>query len=245
MSLLSLHNEETRKKPNGACDTALDAGNGCCVSGNGRPEEPMAGDHAGCSNAVPTPSRQTLIEQWENDFRPLLGDSPRWEGFKLIAADQLERESPVILETGTLRKPGDWKGDGQSTRAWDWIIRNKGGMGVSVDIDMPSVNVAQRLCPSVHCVCWDSVSFLRTWITPPTLLYLDSRDWGPGAEIASCMHQVAELTACWERLPSGCLVASDDSHSPDQGKPALTRRLLHMLNIEPILDSYIVVWRKP
>lgn len=196
-----------------------------------------------------TPS---LVEQWENDFRPLLGDSPRWDGFKLIAADQLEREVVGILETGTCRKPGDWAGDGQSTRVWNWIIghmnaaRDRSAIGISVDVEMASVETSQKLAPHMHVFCHDSISFLRGYIPfQPTLLYLDSRDWGPGAEVTSCMHQVAELAAIWERLPSGCLIASDDSHNADQGKPALTRRLLHVLNIEPILDSYIVVWRKP
>ena len=183
---------------------------------------------------------------WGNEFKPLLGDSPRWEGFSLIVGDQLGRETVGIIETGTCRKPGDWAGDGQSTRVWDWILAHKPGIGVSVDVELAAVELSQKLCPRMHVVCQDSVSFLRGYIPfAPTLVYLDSRDWGPGAEIASCMQQVAELAAIWERLPSGCLVASDDSHNPDQGKPALTRRLLHILGIEPILDSYIVVWQKP
>src|ERR1700676_1318143 len=193
-------------------------------------------------SAPATVLEPSLYAQWERDFWPCLGESPRWEGFKLIVADQLERKVPGIMETGTLRKPGDWSGDGQSTRVWDWVINHKPGWAVSVDIDMQAVNVAQRLCPNVHVVCFDSVAFLRTWISEITLLFLDSRDWGPGAEVCSCMQQVAELAAIWERLPSGCLIASDDSHNEQQGKPALTRQLLRMIGIEPILDSYIVVW---
>lgn len=187
-----------------------------------------------------------LLENWENDFYSLLGDTPRWEGLKLIVADQLAREKVGIIETGTCRTPGDWKGDGQSTRVWDWVLERKGGAGVSVDIDMGAVKTARKLSKNMHCVCQDSVSFLRGhWGFEPTLLYLDSRDYHPGEEALSCIHQVAELAAAWERLPAGCLIASDDSHDEDHGKPALTRRFLKNLSIEPIHDSYIVVWRKP
>lgn len=191
-------------------------------------------------------SKNDLFARWEAEFQPLLGSTARWEGFSFIAKDQLEREKVWIVETGTCRHPGDWNGDGQSTRVWDWIVAQKGGIGVSVDCEMASVETAQRLAPHMHVFCQDSVSFLRGYLPyKPTLLYLDSRDWGPGAEIQACMQQVAELAAIWDWLPPGCLVASDDSHSPDQGKPALTRRLLHILGIEPVLDSYIVCWRKP
>ena len=179
-------------------------------------------------------------------FEAVLGHTPRWEGFSLIVGDQLERERVGIIETGTCRKPGDWAGDGQSTRVWDWVLSRKPGVAVSVDVEMASVETAQKCCTRVHCVCQDSVTFLRGYIPfVPTLLYLDSRDWGPGAEVASCMQQVAELAACWERLPAGCLIASDDSHNLRQGKPTLSRQLLKVLGIEPILESYIVVWRKP
>lgn len=198
------------------------------------------------SGAVPT--TPSLVEQWENDFEPLLGDSPRWEGFHLIAADQLGRDSVGILETGTCRKPGDWVGDGQATRIWDWIVAKKQGFGYSVDIDIAAVQTSQRLAPHMHVVCQDSISFLRGHIPfSPSLLYLDSCDYpqDPITRVNSCMHQAGELSAIWARLPSGCLIASDDSFDANNGKPAITRRILSALGIEPILDSYIVVWKKP
>ena len=192
------------------------------------------------------PEVQEQVTAFEEEFEARLGSTPRWEGLKFLVADLLERPRPVIVETGTCRKPGDWSGDGCATVVWNWVAERKQGLAISVDVDATSCDVARRVCPSVHVVCADSPSFLRGFLPfAVDLLYLDSRDWGPGAELESCMHQVAELSAIWERLPSGCLIASDDSHSQDMGKPALTRRLLAILGIQPILDSYIVVWRKP
>jgi len=186
-----------------------------------------------------------VLDEFVEAF-PQLRGTARWEGLSYLVGELLERPRPVILETGTCRKPGDWTGDGCATSVWNWVVERKNGMAISVDVDASSCDVARRICPKVHVVCADSPSFLRGFMPfALDLLYLDSRDWGPGAELEACMHQVAELSAIWERLPSGCLIASDDSHSKDLGKPALTRRLLSILGIEPVLDSYIVVWKKP
>ena len=193
--------------------------------------------------------RVGLFESFVAEFEPLLGHTPRWEGFCFIVRELLSRDTLRILETGTLRKVGNWAGDGCSTKIWDWIKEHKVGdtQVVSVDSSRAACTIAQAECPHVHVMHEDSIVYLRQ--TNPKLkldlLYLDSYDYHPGLELNACMHQVAELAAIWERLPSGCLIASDDSHNSMQGKPVLTRRLLSMLFIEPLLDSYIVVWKKP
>lgn len=190
----------------------------------------------------------TLFDQWKAEHELLLGDSNRWEAFCYIVKDQLEREKPCILETGTLRNVGNWKGDGQSTRVWDWIARKKKGFVASVDFDSNAYSLARMECQHSHIVCQDSISFLRTWMPiAPTLLYLDSIEWGITREqnLTCWMQQVGELAAAWDKLPSGCLIASDDSASRDVGKPVLTRRLFEALNIQPELDTWIAVWRKP
>jgi len=170
---------------------------------------------------------------WEEEFRPLLGKSTRWEGFKRIMADQLGREKCFILETGTLREPGNWRGDGQSTRLWQWLIENHQAFAISVDADVKACMLASRECPNVRVELGDSVAFMRGFMPfPLTLVYLDS---------IGGMHQLAELAALWEKIPSGCLIASDDSPK----KPELTRKLLSAMGIEPEYDDYIVVWRKP
>jgi hypothetical protein len=190
----------------------------------------------------------SLPERWEAEFRPLLGTSDRWEGFCYIMRDQLERDKPVIVETGTLREPGNWKGDGQSTRLWQWVAEQKDGISISVDKDFKACELARRECNKVHVVCNDSVTFLRGFLPfPISLLYLDSIEWGFTKE--SCvdcwMNQVAELASIWHWLPSGCLIASDDNQTVDRGKPVLTRKIFDALGLQPVYDGYIVVWKKP
>lgn len=191
----------------------------------------------------------SLFEKWEAYFKPLLGHTLRWEGFRHIVKDQLERERPVIIETGTLREPGNWDGDGCSTALWNWLAGYAEAYVVSVDL---VIETAQHFCWNVKAVRGDSVSFLRNWMTldlslpaPISLLYLDSYDYTHGNEVNAAMHQVAELAAIWERLPAGCLIASDDNAGPGKGKAALLRGLLEMLHIQLEVDSHIVVWRKP
>lgn len=190
------------------------------------------------------------LAAFDKAFWPLLQNSLRWEGLRYIAEDQLGRKSYEIgiVETGTCRAPGNWDGDGCATKIWDWIVGTAGGWACSVDIDIHACLAAQEFCPHVQVVCADSVSFLRGILPgPPTLLYLDSFDYPEPIEQrkASMMHQAAELASVYAKLPSGCLIASDDSIAVDHGKPGLTRRLLSAFGIEPVVDSYIVVWRKP
>ena len=185
-------------------------------------------------------------QQWVEEFKPLLGVTPRLEGFCYLVRVLLQREKPVIIETWTLRELDNWVGDGQSTRIWDWVVRKTGGQAVSGDCSWEACNLAELACPNVGIFKVDSVVWLReAGFGKPSLLYLDSYDYHLGQELNACMHQVAELAAIWDRLPSGCLIASDDSHGPNAGKPALTRRVFQALGIEPVVDGYIVVWRKP
>ena len=171
----------------------------------------------------------TLLDRWEGEYKPLLGDTDRWEGFSFLIGELLKIPRPVIIETGALREPGNWRGDGQSTHLWNWVVKNHGGMAVTVDARLETCWKASRECPQVSVVCQDSVTFLRGWLPYKVdLLYLDSEE--------NPWTQVAELGAIWDRLPVGCLIASDDAPS----KAKFTRKLLP----EPILDSYICVWKK-
>lgn len=171
-----------------------------------------------------------LYEQWESEFKPLLGKSKRWEGFCYILKDQLSREQVVILETGSLRESGNWKLDGQSTRLWQWIRERKPGIAVSVDVDARAQHLTYQECHPVHAVCQDSVTFMRGFLPfAVTLLYLDS---------AECpWNTLAELASIYERLPTGCLIASDDAPT----KATLISKVLPT----PELDGYVTVWRKP
>lgn len=188
----------------------------------------------------------TLLEQFEDKWKPFLGDTQRWAAFSFIAADLLAKPNPVIVETGTLRQPGNFRGDGQSTRLWDWIAEKTGGLAISTDIDLDYCRTAARLCPNVRVNQGDSVTFLRGYLPAGIdLLYLDAFDYSEGQEISSMMHHAAELAAVWDQLPSGALISIDDCIGHGSGKHALVAAMFRFLGIKPEIESYISVWRRP
>ena len=181
------------------------------------------------------------LKEFDKKFKAVLGGSQRWVGFRYIVEDQLKREQVRIVETGSLRDPENWVGDGCSTRIWDWLSTET----MSFDTDWRATETTKDYCRSVKAITGDSVRVLREIPPCVTLLYLDSYDYSPGKEALAAMHQLAELAAAWEYLPHGCLIASDDNFGPEKGKGVLVRLVLNMLGIRPELEGYIVVWRKP
>ena len=71
-------------------------------------------------------------EQFERFFLPRLGR--RADGFAAIfKAFQSHHERPFIIETGCLRIPGNWDGDGQSSFMFDALVRDRHGVLLSID----------------------------------------------------------------------------------------------------------------
>ena len=47
---------------------------------------------------------RTLLDEFDDEFYPKLGNTRRWPAFRYIAERLLAIESPFILETGCLRQ---------------------------------------------------------------------------------------------------------------------------------------------
>jgi hypothetical protein len=114
-------------------------------------------------------------------------------------------------------------------------------------MDINPANCAMAASQVYHfkVACVDSVVGLRTMVTPATidLLYLDSYDLTE--TIDSPLHHLAELASVYAQLPSGCLIAVDDCVDEQHGKHLYVRDFLSRLGVEPVLRSYVTVWRKP
>jgi SAM-dependent methyltransferase len=186
------------------------------------------------------------LAEFDRAFKSKVGENHRWAGFKTIAYYLLAKQEPVhIAETGCARQEHNWSGDGQSTQVWNWIIERTGGSLVSFDIDPKAVAYAKSVAPLADVRCIDSVQGLRMMPKPEQLdfLYLDSFDLTDG--IDSPTHHLAELTAIYPRLKSGCIIAVDDCKSEMHGKHRFVRDWLMILGVRPVLESYVTVWRKP
>lgn len=188
-----------------------------------------------------------LLDKFVKDFEPLYGkDDLRWQSFKFIAEQLLSLGRPVvIIETGSMRRPGSWNSDGCATMVWDWIARETRGIAVSIDIEPSASDTVRRACPHTRAITMDSIPALRGFLPSPIdLLYLDSYDYSPGLAIESIFHQIGELGAAWSKLPEGCLIASDDCQADNSGKHVGTKIILNAMGMQPVCSGYISVWKK-
>jgi hypothetical protein len=195
----------------------------------------------------------SFLPIYDRDFAPRL--EVRSAGFRAIFA-ALEESVPAagfrIVETGSLRTPGNWQGDGQSTRLFDAFVCFHGGSVVTFDLD-PAAALAVRQCCSAltTAVTGDSVAHLhalrRAGGAPIDCLYLDSLDLDPADPMRSALHHLKELTVAWPLLASGAIVAIDDNPQGDErmpfGKGLLVDDLLHHLGCELLHPGYQHVWR--
>ena len=83
--------------------------------------------------------------QFLEHFQPRLGK--RADGFAALFAASANRQArPLIIETGCLRIPGNWEGDGQSSFMFDALVRARNGHFFSLDILPESIDTARRAC---------------------------------------------------------------------------------------------------
>jgi hypothetical protein len=195
------------------------------------------------------PNSQKLYQgrsAFQNAFGHHFGYGGRVPAFELICERLAAQGAPlIIVETGCVRQEGNWIGDGQSTRIWDWLVSEHGGMLTSIDIDESACETAMRLTENCRAICADSVETLQelTYIPHVNLLYLDSYDWD--GTNAAAEHHLRELGACWDRLEPGCTIAVDDCFSETSGKGSEILRHLAAAGVFPLQIGYITVWEKP
>lgn len=89
------------------------------------------------------------------------------------------RDDYRIVETGCLREPGSWRGDGQSTALFDAFVIHDGGRVQSVDLDPAAVRAARSVVgPRTDVCCADSLEFL--WALEPGPIVVDDDCGGRG-----------------------------------------------------------------
>jgi hypothetical protein len=191
-----------------------------------------------------------FAQQFERFFRPRLGR--RADGFAAIfeALGGAGREL-LVIETGCMRIPGNWDGDGQSTFLFDALARDCGGVVVSVDVTPESLDTARRACSlATQLILGDSVAVLhalaRLAPRPASLLYLDSYDLDVANPLPSAIHHALELMAAGPLLGPGTLVCVDDyGIGADGGKGMIVDRFFANVAAPVVYSGYQKVWRVP
>ena len=177
----------------------------------------------------------------------------RAHGFNLVFAylESLGQTEYHIIETGTLRNPGNWK-DGQSARLFTEFVDYHTGSVRSVDIDPAAVDSARAAIASdrFKSTCEDSVLYLSTQIDLDRvdLFYLDSYDVKWNDDHLSADHHLREFLTIEPHLKPGAIVVIDDNSrflnsNQRTGKGHYIADYLETKEIRPIYDAYQIIYR--
>jgi hypothetical protein len=191
---------------------------------------------------------QPFEVQFRDFYQPRL--AKRADGFTALFAALAERHPrPLIIETGCLRIPGNWEGDGQSTFMFDALVRTNGGHFFSIDILPESIDTARRACSSAtNLICNDSVAALyalsQLLPSPAALVYLDSYDLDIDDPMPSAVHHALELAAVRPLIGPGTLVCVDDYAvgSTAGGKGMILDKFFASIPAEVLYSGYQRIW---
>jgi len=156
-----------------------------------------------------------------------------------------------IIETGTLRTPGNWM-DGQSARLFTEFVDLYGGQMRSVDIDSQACESARGSIVSTNFSVThsDSVAWLQqqTDLDQVDLFYLDSYDVDWNDDTASAQHHLMEFQTIEPHLKPGAVVAIDDNscwvnNNRRTGKGRAIVEYLYDQGHLPILDEYQIIFQ--
>lgn len=177
----------------------------------------------------------------------------RGHGFQVILEklEEINRDFYTIVETGTLRKEGNFGGDGQSTLIWDEFVNFYDGMVVSFDIDERACTVSDRVTSDkTFVINEDSIKGLSCNIIGKfgniDLLYLDSYDVDFSNPLPSSLHHLRELEVVWNSWNShdktyGTIIAVDDNKR-GKGKGQLVSEFLEERGYFKFLDDYQIAY---
>jgi hypothetical protein len=156
-----------------------------------------------------------------------------------------------IVETGTLRIPGNWM-DGQSARLFTEFVDLYDGQVRSVDIDSVACESARNSISSANfsVAHSDSVTWLQqqTDLDQVDLFYLDSYDVDWNNDTDSANHHLKEFQVIEPFIRPGTVVAIDDNSrwvasNKRTGKGRVVVEYLESQGQVPIYDEYQIVFQ--
>lgn len=187
-----------------------------------------------------------FFDVFDREFDRLLGHRAATSRAAYVELLAHARGPIVIVETGCVRAPGNWAGDGQSTIILDHLAAAMSGRVWSVDISSEAVAVASSLTSeNVSVICGDSVEFLSRFDHPIDFLYLDSLDLDANSPLVAAHHHLFELCAASRNLRAGSIVMVDDTwqlHGRPFGKGMLIAEYMDKIGAELICEGYQSAW---
>lgn len=208
----------------------------------------------------------TWLDHYRRIYYPLL--NIQFDGVRGVLADGLynravgfdvifrlllsQKQSNFnIVETGTLRTPGNWM-DGQSARLFTEFVDLYGGQMRSVDIDSTACEAARNSIVSTNfsVSLSDSVEYLKSLddLDQVDLFYLDSYDVDWNNDTDSADHHLKEFMVIEPFIREGVIVAIDDNsrwvhNNRRTGKGRAIVEYLETQGHLPILDEYQIIFQ--
>jgi hypothetical protein len=205
-------------------------------------------------------------ERFENQYKPFLNVNvsakkrglvaslyQRATGFEIILTELLKIRNTgfKIIETGSTRKPNNWK-DGNSGVLFADFVKHHRGSVRSVDINQAAVDAANAFIDPVYHLaeCSDSVTWLQQQadLNQVDLFYLDSYDVDWHNDQPSAEHHLREFLVIEPHLKPGVIVAIDDNsrlleHNARTGKGRRIVEYLEQKGIHPLYDDYQIIYK--
>ena len=169
--------------------------------------------------------------------------------FRLLLNQKQSRFN--IIETGTLRTPGNWM-DGQSASLFTEFVDLYDGQMRSVDIDLVACTAARDtiISKNFSVTHSDSVAWLESLadLDQVDLFYLDSYDVDWNNDTASADHHLKEFKIIQPFIRTGVIVAIDDNsrwvnNNRRTGKGRAIVQYLESQGHFPILDEYQIIFQ--
>lgn len=205
-------------------------------------------------------------DRFENQYKPFLNVNvsakkrglvaslyQRAAGFEIILNELLKIRNTgfKIIETGSTRKPNNWK-DGNSGVLFADFVKHHRGSVRSVDINQTAVDAANAFIDPVYhrAECSDSVAWLQRQpdLAQVDLFYLDSYDVEWHNDQPSAEHHLREFLVIEPHLKPGVIVAIDDNSrlleaNARTGKGRRIFEYLEQKGIYPIYDDYQIIYK--
>jgi predicted O-methyltransferase YrrM len=151
----------------------------------------------------------------------------RYRSFSKAIHLAVTRNVKNIIETGTAREEGNWKGDGLSTILFGDFCKTFGARVTTCDISRENIEICRQLTEIykdyITYITGDSVQFLKNYDAKIDFLYLDSFDSSNGNVSQAQEHNLAEIKSAEDKLHENTIILIDDyKKDPSAGKGALT-----------------------
>jgi len=191
----------------------------------------------------------SLNKAYDTHIRSLL--EKRADGFAVLFEHLDGHQRPHIVETGCLRVPDNWAGDGQSTFLFDWYARERQGSVFSIDINPASIDSARRACSgTTNTILNDSRPALNALAQnsgrPASLLYLDSFDLDLNDPMPSAIHHATEMMAARALIQEGTIICVDDFDVPPLGaggKGLIVDQFMVSIGAKLLYSGYQKIWK--